>query len=47
MPLHPGSSAAVIRANIKELVDSGRPVRQAVAIAYSEARKSKKGEKKK
>lgn len=31
--------------NISELVKSGRPQKQAVAIAYSEAKKSKKGKK--
>lgn len=39
MPLKPGSSKAVISANITELVKSGRPKKQAVAIALSEARK--------
>lgn len=42
MPLKRGSSQEVIAANIKELQRSGRPHRQAVAIALEEARKSKK-----
>lgn len=39
MPLKPGSSQETISANIGELVKSGRPVKQATAIAYSTARK--------
>lgn len=42
MPLKKGSSEEVISANIRELVKSGRPHDQAVAIALSEARKHKK-----
>jgi hypothetical protein len=42
MPLKKGSSQEVIAANIKELKQSGRPHRQAVAIALETARKSKK-----
>ena len=40
MPLVKGKSAAALRANIRELVASGRPVKQAAAIAYSVRRKS-------
>lgn len=42
MPLLRGSSESVISKNIGELVRSGYPQKQAVAIAYSEARKHKK-----
>lgn len=45
-PLKPGKSKAVISSNIKEMVHSGHPVKQAVAAALSNARKSsKKGKK--
>lgn len=42
MPLQPGSSKKVISSNIRELMGSGRPQKQAIAIALSEARRSKK-----
>ena len=40
MPLESGSSNAVIRHNIAEMVKSGHPVAQAVAAAYNNARKT-------
>ena len=41
MPLKKGSSNKVVSQNIGELVKSGRPQRQAVAIALQEAGKQK------
>jgi hypothetical protein len=41
MPLIKGKSPKVFSKNVKELMQSGRPQKQAVAIAYSQKRKSK------
>lgn len=41
MPLHKGKSEKAFKANVKELFKSGRPLKQALAIAYKEKRKSK------
>ena len=42
MPLKQGKSQMVVKANIHELVQSGRPVKQAVAIALKTAGAPKK-----
>lgn len=46
MPLRRGSSRAAISANIKTELAAGKPQKQAVAIALSEARRGKKGKQK-
>lgn len=46
MPLKKGKAKKTISSNIGELVNSGYPVKQAAAIAYSKAGKSRKGKKK-
>jgi hypothetical protein len=43
MPLAKGSSKKTISKNIATEVRAGRPVKQAAAIAYRKAGKSKKG----
>lgn len=42
MPLKRGSSRKTVSANIKELKESGRPLKQSIAIALSKARESNK-----
>ena len=49
MPLVKGAKAktrAGFSENVRREMEAGKPQKQAVAIAYSEARESKKGKKK-
>ena len=43
MPLVKGSSKKSISQNIRAEMHAGKPQRQAIAIAYSVARKAKRG----
>ena len=43
MPLKKGSSKKRIQQNIKTEMHAGKPQKQAVAIAYAKAGKSRKG----
>jgi len=47
MPLKKGKSKDVVSANIKEEMKAGKPQKQAGAIAYAKAGKSRKSKKKK
>ena len=45
MPLKKSASKKAFKSNIKKEVKAGKPVKQAVAIAYSVKRKAGKGKK--
>jgi len=40
MPLKKGKSKKAVSANISELKETGRPIKQAIAIAFDIARKA-------
>ncbi len=42
MPIRKSASKAAFKSNIKAEVKAGKPVKQAVAIAFSEKRQAKK-----
>lgn len=44
MPLHRGASKKSVSENIKTEMDAGKPQKQAIAIAMSEARETGEGE---
>lgn len=46
MPLKKSASAKAFKSNVKAEVKAGKPVKQAVAIAYSEKRAAEKGKRK-
>ena len=46
MPLKKSKSPKAFEANLKAELKAGKPVKQAVAIAYSEKRKAQKAKKK-
>ena len=47
MPLKKSTSPAAFRQNVKAEFKSGKPIKQAVAIAYSVKREASKGKSKK
>lgn len=47
MPLKKGKSKKAFKSNVSELVHSGYPIKQALAISYSKAGEKKKPAKKK
>ena len=47
MPLKKSTTPKAFKENIKSEVKAGKPIKQAVAIAYSEKRETEKAKKKK
>jgi len=45
MPLKKGTSRKTVSRNIREMIKSGHPRKQAIAAALSEKRRSRKGKK--